>query len=79
MRRRCSELGLAAPTRNTVERRMVSRQVAELAFLARAMLPHSLYELLQILILTMFETTPINQLLSPPTPPPDGDQQLVLL
>jgi len=27
----------------------------------RAMLPHSLYELLQILSLTMFETTPINQ------------------
>ena len=45
----------------------------------RAMLPHSLYELLQILSLTMFETTPINQLLSPPTPPPDDDQQLVLL
>jgi hypothetical protein len=33
----------------------------------RAMLPHSLYELLQILSLTMFETTPINQLLMPPT------------
>ena len=30
----------------------------------RAMLPHSLYELLQILSLTMFETTPINQLLA---------------
>jgi hypothetical protein len=34
----------------------------------RAMLPHSLYELLQILSLTMFETTPINQLLAPPPP-----------
>jgi hypothetical protein len=45
----------------------------------RAMLPHSLYELLQILSLTMFETTPINQLLTPPAPPPDDDQQLVLL
>jgi hypothetical protein len=45
----------------------------------RAMLPHSLYELLQILSLTMFETTPINQLLTPPPPPPQDDQQLVLL
>ena len=45
----------------------------------RAMLPHSLYELLQILSLTMFETTPINQLLTPPPPLPDDDQQLVLL
>ena len=45
----------------------------------RALLPHSLYELLQILSLTMFETTPINQLLTPPPPSPDDDQQLVLL
>jgi IS4 transposase len=45
----------------------------------RAMLPHSLYELLQILSLTMFETTPINQLLTPPPLSPDDDQQLVLL
>jgi Transposase DDE domain/Domain of unknown function (DUF4372) len=45
----------------------------------RAMLPHSLYELLQILSLTMFETTPLNQLLTPPPPTPDDDQQLVLL
>ena len=45
----------------------------------RAMLPHSLYELLQILSLTMFETTPINHLLTPPPPPSDNDQQLVLL
>jgi hypothetical protein len=45
----------------------------------RAMLPHSLYELLQILSLTMFETTPIDQLLTPPPPPPADDQQLVLL
>lgn len=48
----------------------------------RAMLPHSLYELLQILSLTMFETTPINQLLA--TAPRDSDadsepQQLDLL
>ena len=45
----------------------------------RAMLPHSLYELLQILSLTMFETTPINQLLTPPPLLPDDEQQLVLL
>ena len=45
----------------------------------RMKLPHSLYELLQILSLTMFETTPINQLLSPPPPSPQDDQQLVLL
>jgi hypothetical protein len=45
----------------------------------RALLPHSLYELLQILSLTMFETTPINQLLTPPPPPLQDDQQLVLL
>jgi hypothetical protein len=45
----------------------------------RAMLPHSLYELLQILSLTMFETTPIDQLLTPPPPSPQNDQQLVLL
>lgn len=45
----------------------------------RAMLPHSLYELLQILSLTMFETTPINQLLGPPSMAPQNDQQLVLL
>ena len=42
----------------------------------RLKLPHSLYEILQILSLTMFETTPINQLLlttpsdSEPTNPP---------
>ena len=48
----------------------------------RAMLPHSLYELLQILSLTMFETTPINQLLAPPARPSNADfqpEQLVLL
>jgi hypothetical protein len=45
----------------------------------RARLPHSLYELLQILSLTMFETTPINQLLAPPPLMRDDDQQLVLL
>lgn len=33
----------------------------------RLHLPHSLYEILQILSLTMFETTPINQLLTSPT------------
>jgi hypothetical protein len=45
----------------------------------RAMLPHSLYELLQILSLSLFETTPINQLLTPVPMPPDDDSQLVLL
>ena len=48
----------------------------------RAMLPHSLYELLQILSLTMFETTPINQLLTTPRRSPDDDsepEQLALL
>jgi hypothetical protein len=45
----------------------------------RAMLPHSLYELLQILSLTMFETTPINQLLAPPPLMQDDEQQLFLL
>jgi hypothetical protein len=48
----------------------------------RAMLPHSLYELLQILSLTMFETTPINQLLATPERSSDDDfepDQLVLL
>jgi IS4 transposase len=32
----------------------------------RLHLPNSLHEILQILSLTMFETTPINQLLTPP-------------
>lgn len=48
----------------------------------RAMLPHSLYELLQILSLTMFETTPINQLLTTPRRSEDDDfdpKQLSLL
>jgi hypothetical protein len=48
----------------------------------RAMLPDSLYELLQILSLTMFETTPINQLLATPARSSDDDlepEQLVLL
>ncbi len=45
----------------------------------RAMLPHSLYELLQIFSLTMFETTPINQLLINPSTKPDDDFQLALL
>jgi IS4 transposase len=34
----------------------------------RLRLPNSLHEILQILSLTMFETTPINQLLMPPDP-----------
>jgi len=37
----------------------------------RLKLPHSLYEILQILSLTMFETTPINQLL--PNAPTDSE------
>ena len=48
----------------------------------RLHLPHSLYEILQILSLTMFETTPINQLLAPPSRDSDQDselQQLALL
>jgi hypothetical protein len=48
----------------------------------RLHLPHSLYEILQILSLTMFETTPINQLLAPPSRDSDDDfeqQQLDLL
>ena len=48
----------------------------------RLHLPHSLYEILQILSLTMFETAPINQLLTPPPTDSDADfesQQLVLL
>jgi hypothetical protein len=48
----------------------------------RLHLPHSLYEILQILSLTMFETTPINQLLMPPMNDSDSDleqQQLALL
>jgi hypothetical protein len=45
----------------------------------RAMLPHTLYELLQILSLTLFETTPINQLLAPSPLPQDDGQQLLLL
>jgi hypothetical protein len=48
----------------------------------RLHLPHSLYEILQILSLTMFETTPINQLLTPPLRDSESDfepQQLALL
>jgi hypothetical protein len=48
----------------------------------RLHLPHSLHEILQILSLTMFETTPINQLLTPPDPDSDlgfAAQQLNLL
>jgi hypothetical protein len=33
---------------------------------------HSLYEILQILSLSMFETIPINQLLTPPSTDSDG-------
>ena len=48
----------------------------------RLHLPHSLYEILQILSLTMFETTPINQLLMPSSTDSAASfepQQLVLL
>jgi len=48
----------------------------------RAVLPHSLYQILQILSVTMFETTPINQLLGRTTVEADTDSeplQLVLL
>ena len=43
---------------------------------------HSLYEILPILSLTMFEQAPINQLLTPPSAnldPSSEPQQLVLL
>jgi IS4 transposase len=43
---------------------------------------HSLYEILQILSLSMFETIPINQLLTPPSTNSDPDfepNQLALL
>ena len=48
----------------------------------RAALPHSLYQILQILSVTMFETTPINQLLARTTTQAEADSeplQLVLL
>lgn len=48
----------------------------------RLKLSHSLYEILQILSLTMFETTPINQLLpdaSTESPPPNSPIQGLLL
>ena len=48
----------------------------------RLHLPHSLYEILQILSLTIFETTPINQLLMPSSTDSAASfepQQLVLL
>jgi len=48
----------------------------------RAVLPHSLYQILQILSVTMFETTPINQLLARTTAEAKTDSeplQLVLL
>ena len=48
----------------------------------RLHLSHSLYEILQILSLTMFETSPINQLLTPPSTDSILEfepQQLVLL
>ena len=48
----------------------------------RLHLPNSLHEILQILSLTMFETTPINQLLTPPDPDKSSEfepQQLSLL
>ena len=43
---------------------------------------HSLYEILHILSLSMFETIPINQLLTPPSTNSDADfepNQLALL
>jgi hypothetical protein len=48
----------------------------------RAALPHSLYQILQILSVTMFEPTPINQLLANPPRQSEADSdplQLVLL
>jgi len=45
----------------------------------RLHLPHSLYEILQILSLTMFETTPINQLLAPSIEKSDAESQQIQL
>jgi hypothetical protein len=45
----------------------------------RLQLPNSMYEILQILSLTMFETTPINQLLSPSKDDGSEHNQLTLL
>jgi hypothetical protein len=48
----------------------------------RLHLPNSLHEILQILSLTMFETIPINQLLTPTIPDKHSEfepQQLSLL
>lgn len=48
----------------------------------RLHLSHSLYEILQILSLTMFETTPLNQLVTPPSENSESEnspKQLVLL
>lgn len=45
----------------------------------RLNLPHSLYEILQILSLTMFETTPINQLLTSPTKISDSESEHIQL
>ncbi|WP_145879772.1 transposase, partial [Pseudoduganella flava] len=45
----------------------------------RLQLPQSLYEILQILSLTMFETTPLNQLLTPPQDTGGEQTQLTLL
>jgi len=45
----------------------------------RLYLPHSLYEILQILSLTMFETTPLNQLLAPPNGKYDAENEQIQL
>ena len=48
----------------------------------RAALPHGLYQIPQIMSATMFETTPINQLLARNAPQPEPDSeplQLVLI
>jgi hypothetical protein len=45
----------------------------------RLHLPHSLYQILQILSLTMFETTPINQLLAPPNEKSDAENEQIQL
>ena len=45
----------------------------------RLHLPHSLYEILQILSLTMFETTPINQLLTTPSEKSDAENEQIQL
>ena len=62
MRAECLEYALAHDERFGIWGGLSERERRKLK--KRAALPHSLYEILQILSVTMFETTPINQLLA---------------